>query len=632
MGARIRGGGAALRVVAELAKAVGEEVPGVKAALRAVELAQEVAASKSEGAATDAESAAAVTLQQTKAAIAEVLAQRSRPLVVFVDEIDRLDAGEIRTLFRVIRANADLPNLVLVLFFHRTVVEAALDTPGAPGREYLEKMVQVGLDLPEPPRDTLPDLFASRTADAAAEVAVLGDDGRQTLRDQLFEWFHATLYEYVRTPRDIVRLENTFRFYLGGLVEDGTPTVSPLDLLLLDVLRTHEPEVYHALPRLKDELVGEYPMELFGKPSERRVRAVGDLLALAENEPATRDLLVALFPLTGAVVRDDVGALSSLRRHGPEWVRHRRAAHPDTFDRYFAFTRGALLGLQDRAEALAAEHDDTELVASRLADAVRRGEFWETLDRALAFADQIAAGDPARFLAGVFDAGDLAEAPPDVAHRVVLDVLDAVRRAGDPTEPILADALRLSNGLAYPVGVAQRAAQHPGPYGLLPSFVPTLDALALAVLRGHSTNGHLIQSHRLGYLLTRWHALGPPQQEGRASAAETWAKEIADGPYGIARLAEAFSQLDTLEVPGQPTRQFSWERLKPWLDLEMALGILDQQIDQVASADRSLIDAFRTQATAHLAKSAAPAGDAPAADGGDADRDTVDGSDDGLVP
>jgi hypothetical protein len=619
LGARVRGGSAALRVAAEIAKAAGEEVPGIRTALRAADLVREFAETKSEAASTEAASAAAVTLQQTKEEIARVLSARQRPLVVFVDEIDRLADEEIRTLFRVVRANADLPNLVLVLLFHRAVVENALESEGASGQEYLEKMVQVGLDLPEPPRDTLPDLFADRLVEAADGLVTFTQGERSGLRRALYDWFHAALYQYVRTPRDIVRHVNTFRFYLGGLVEDGELTVHPLDLLLLDIFRTHEPEVYHIIPRLKDELVGTYPMEIYGKPSERRTRAVAELVAHAENESTTRDLLAALFPLTAAVIRDDKTALFALQHEGASWARERRVAHPDMFDRYFAFTRGTPSTLQDRVEALVAEHLDREVVAAHLADAARRDELAEMLQRTLAFTDDIAVGDPAAFLAGLFDAGDVAEAGPELALRVVRGVLEAVRLGGDPVEPVLADALRRTNGIVYPVGVAQKVAEHPGRYGLEPSFAEFLDDQSRGLFRVHSSDGHLIQSRRLGYLLTRWRALDPGESE-EFSEAEEWARKFSDGPYGIACIATAFSEVDLTSDP--PRRRFLWERLERWLDLDVALDTLTRQLDRVNPDQRAVIDAFRAQAAER--PSAAPEREAKVVNGKAAgDRSTV---------
>ena len=70
---------------------------------------------------------------------------------------DRLTKEEIRTLFQLIKANADFPKVVYLLLFDRTVVEKALGggEEGSSGREYLEKIVQAGFDLPKANQDDL---------------------------------------------------------------------------------------------------------------------------------------------------------------------------------------------------------------------------------------------------------------------------------------------------------------------------------------------------------------------------------------------------------------------------------------------------------------------------------------------
>src|SRR5881628_1548344 len=70
------------------------------------------------------------------------------PLVVIIDDIDRLRPDEIRLLFQLVKANADFPNLVYLLLFQRDIVELAVGESGLPGEEFLEKVVQVAFDLP----------------------------------------------------------------------------------------------------------------------------------------------------------------------------------------------------------------------------------------------------------------------------------------------------------------------------------------------------------------------------------------------------------------------------------------------------------------------------------------------------
>ncbi len=71
------------------------------------------------------------------------------PLLVVIDDIDRLIPSEVQELFQLIKVNADFPNVVYLVLFDRSVVEKNIEKVVAvSGRDYLEKIVQVGFDVP----------------------------------------------------------------------------------------------------------------------------------------------------------------------------------------------------------------------------------------------------------------------------------------------------------------------------------------------------------------------------------------------------------------------------------------------------------------------------------------------------
>src|SRR6478672_2434487 len=61
-----------------------------------------------------------------------------RPIIVLLDDIDRLPTEEIRDVFKLVRLTASFPNIIYVLAFDRVRVEKALGEQGVPGRDYLE--------------------------------------------------------------------------------------------------------------------------------------------------------------------------------------------------------------------------------------------------------------------------------------------------------------------------------------------------------------------------------------------------------------------------------------------------------------------------------------------------------------
>ncbi|HEV7924844.1 MAG TPA: P-loop NTPase fold protein, partial [Verrucomicrobiae bacterium] len=90
------------------------------------------------------------SLEAQKSELAELLARLPQPLLVVIDDIDRLTTSEILQVFQLVKANADFPCLIYLLLFEREVVGKALDeVSGGKGTEFLEKIVQVGYHVPQ---------------------------------------------------------------------------------------------------------------------------------------------------------------------------------------------------------------------------------------------------------------------------------------------------------------------------------------------------------------------------------------------------------------------------------------------------------------------------------------------------
>ncbi|WP_444985119.1 KAP family P-loop NTPase fold protein [Halomonas mongoliensis] len=92
---------------------------------------------------------------QRRAKVTRALTDIPAPIVVVLDDIDRLTTPEIRDVFKLVRLTANFPNIVYLLAFDRVRVEQALGEQGIPGRDYLEKILQIGVDLPAVPFDVL---------------------------------------------------------------------------------------------------------------------------------------------------------------------------------------------------------------------------------------------------------------------------------------------------------------------------------------------------------------------------------------------------------------------------------------------------------------------------------------------
>lgn len=267
------------------------------------------------------------TLPELKAQLDDLLLELEQRVVVFIDDIDRLEKDALRLLFRLVRLNADFANTTYVLAFDRLVVERNLDEDnGIRGRDYLEKIIQVSFDIPSPEPETLFRLLFQELD------VVLGSVDIDTF-DQ-HRWanlFHSGFKEHFRTIRHIKRYVNGLRLTLAPVVAE----VDVLDFLVVELLRVFHPEVYSCVARMRDILApGPTQSALGGQVKPEQLRCeVEDLCGKASDgfTDAVRALLKELFPELARAYRNTTYS------HGfyAGWRRDRRVCAHEVFEKYF---------------------------------------------------------------------------------------------------------------------------------------------------------------------------------------------------------------------------------------------------------------------------------------------------------
>jgi hypothetical protein len=168
------------------------------------------------------------------------------PLLVIVDDLDRLDDGEIQLFIRLIKANLNFPKLHYLILGDRDQIARALNPiSGGQGVRFLDKIVQNPLVVPEPAEDQL----RGRLWDGLDKIAgachyPLGEHSRRF--DSFWNDF---LGKRLLTLRDIHRLVKVHAFHAGCLFNQGALEVDLLDLLAIDFLRLYASPLYAKIAR-----------------------------------------------------------------------------------------------------------------------------------------------------------------------------------------------------------------------------------------------------------------------------------------------------------------------------------------------------------------------------------------------
>jgi predicted KAP-like P-loop ATPase len=268
-----------------------------------------------------------VELARTK--LEERLTKLKRNLLIVIDDIDRLEPEQIRTVIRHLKANASLPGLIYLLLYQRKTVEAAFDASSSDGgASYMEKIVQAPFDVPA-------------VEGGRVGTIVLNELNRITtplLRDVKFDqvrwgnvWFGG-LQAYFRNLRDAKRFigaaEVQFGLHRGSRVLE----TNLIDLTVVEALRLFEPDLFAAIGKNK-KLLTRHRRDRRPDEDGARIRTLLDTVETGRL-PAAQYLMKQLFPPAEWAFE---GGTSYAEGFDMEWTSEKRICTDRYFDRYFTF-------------------------------------------------------------------------------------------------------------------------------------------------------------------------------------------------------------------------------------------------------------------------------------------------------
>ncbi len=259
------------------------------------------------------------------------------PVLVIIDDLDRVSAEELLLTLKLVRQLGRLPYVHYLLSYdEETILDVLTKTTligdgGTPrAQDYMEKVVQVRFDIP-----------ALRPTDALKMVNEglneLVDGGwvqlDESASDQFATAYFAFLAARLRTPRAIRRYFAQLRLLAPHMAEE----LDYGDFLVLTWIRVTEPGVYALLQERRSDLVGGAGYLSHNRPTTEQLRERRDDWRRALEAAGPRDEHVEgvaqavsyLFPKFDSAWRASHG---SGRDAGPPHL-----ANAAYFDRYFSF-------------------------------------------------------------------------------------------------------------------------------------------------------------------------------------------------------------------------------------------------------------------------------------------------------
>jgi pantothenate kinase-related protein Tda10 len=240
------------------------------------------------------------TAQEQKQNIQRQLLRLNQPILVVIDDLDRLTSEEIRKVFSLIKADADFPKVVFLLMFDREIVTKALEHfYPEKTNEYLEKFVQLQLAMPQPSTATVRQILTDRLVFVFNEL-----QPNAVTNSQVVAWLKPGL-PYIENLRDVNRFCDALKFQVQ-LFQTTVPDTSQVngparqvlevnaqDLVRLEILRLFESDLYSKLFLEKELLTGRLNVSY----KELRARERMSVLLSQSKTPEFADeLLSELFP------------------------------------------------------------------------------------------------------------------------------------------------------------------------------------------------------------------------------------------------------------------------------------------------------------------------------------------------
>ncbi len=283
-----------------------------------------------------------VDVEEQKKRLEKILADEKKRVVIFIDDIDRLDKKEIQSVFKLVKLTGDFAYTSYILAFDEKMVSKAIgeiyeDGGEQAGRNFLEKIIQVPLRLPLAQKEALRDFCFELVNNALSSNNI---DLSENQAGEFVNKFTSCVLNRLSTPRLAVRYGNALSFSLPLLYGE----VNSVDLMLIESIKIFYPDFYNFIRQNPDYFIRVYSTihsySYDNKANEARKQECKQVISKLLNiysekeQKAILELLTYLFPILKEVYNNYSHHEGSYKK----WYESKRIGSPQYFQRYFTYT------------------------------------------------------------------------------------------------------------------------------------------------------------------------------------------------------------------------------------------------------------------------------------------------------
>jgi len=180
------------------------------------------------------------SIEEIRQRIESYITQTKKKIILFVDDIDRLQAKEILLVFKLVRLSANFKNTIFLLAFDPVIVQNYFKIDLNIDSEFLEKIVQKPIPLPAIEQQYI-DQFLDNHIEKLFDELVISKERREKFEKDFSVIYRTQIVKFFKTLRRAKR-------YLNGLRSTLPPIKNEVDLhdfLILEVIRVFYSRVYN---------------------------------------------------------------------------------------------------------------------------------------------------------------------------------------------------------------------------------------------------------------------------------------------------------------------------------------------------------------------------------------------------
>ena len=198
------------------------------------------------------------SMKEERQKLKEAIVKIEKPIIVFIDDVDRLQKEELLILLKLVRDTADFQNVFYIMAADKDHLSECLkDCNISNSDKYLKKIINYEFMLPG--NDNLVSRFLQNELKSKLSKYIIDEDSqkRENKLNKIVDSIvcHENIESVLCNIRDVKRLLNDYMLTLSIIKTGIEDEIDYKDLFLLTVIKMLRPDVYKVLRENDDQLL-----------------------------------------------------------------------------------------------------------------------------------------------------------------------------------------------------------------------------------------------------------------------------------------------------------------------------------------------------------------------------------------